>query len=400
MVFTDCFELEAYMNTKRFIICVFAIFFLFTGCVPHPAVSPSAPAPTATAMHLSPLYKLTMFVGGRGWASNLDQTKFFNTINFGEHFLNVTPPGFDQNQFGSANSSFPSGEIGWLCQSSSDSSATLFSTSDGGRNWQSHKLSFPCGQLSFLNAQEGYVLSDQGVAAGSQYVSLYYTSDGGNTWQLRFNHDPSSADVHGLPTGGIKATFVFLSDKIGLVAGSEPVPGLVYLFRTDNGGISWKSSECAGVPLDTTQETSVDTIVRLSATSAILPIRSYIANGNSVTYFCSTTDAGKNWAYTGMLEGVEFFDFGTLQTGVAFSQGKMFKTEDGGATWTETTSGLPPAVIPVAVDMVNDKLGFLTATITPDTLTDNRIYMTGNNGKDWQPMPGNIIEGTSIGLKP
>ena len=42
--------------------------------------------------------------------------------------------------------------------------------------------------------------------------------------------------------------------------------------------------------------------------------------------------------------------------------------------------------------MINDRVGFLTATVTPETLLDNRLYMTGNNGGDWQPLLANIVE--------
>lgn len=152
--------------------------------------------------------------------------------------------------------------------------------------------------------------------------------------------------------------------------------------------------------MDPNQETSVDKIIRINPTTAILPVRSYLADGNSVTYFCSTTDAAETWQYVGMLQNVEFFDFGTQLTGVAYGQGKMFQTQDGGITWTETTSGLPPAVTPVSVDMINDLAGFLVATTTPDTLLDNRLYMTGNNGKDWQTMPTNILESTTTNSTP
>jgi len=342
-----------------------------------------------------------MFVGGNGWATNLDQSAFYSTINFGEHWLIVTPEGLSEQSSGAGVfTSFPNSEIGWICKSATEASATLYSTIDAGRNWEVFNLNFACGQMSFINAEEGYILSDLGVGAGSQYVSLYHTADGGQTWDLRFSHDPADPDDHGLPTGGIKSYFAFLSSDIGLVAGSEPVPGLVYLFRTADGGVSWNSSECTGLPIDENQETSVDNIIRINPTSAVLPIRSYLADGNSVTYFCSSTDAGESWNYVGMLENVEFLDFGTLSTGVAYGQEKMFQTEDGGATWTETTTGLPPAVTPVSVDMVNNLFGFLTATITPNTLTNNRIYMTGNNGKDWQSMPGNIIGQTSSNVKP
>jgi len=397
------------MMTKRLIPSLFAVLLLLTGCVrtsptltgtPEPTL-PTDTSPTSTPTHISPLYKLHIFVGGHGWASNVDQTIFYNTRNFGEHWLTVTPAGLSSPGSGwGTTAAFANGDIGWICRSETESSAILYSTGDGGRNWQTFNLDFPCGQMSVLNANEGYILSDQGVGAGSQYVSLYHTADGGKSWDLRFEHDPADPDDHGLPTGGIKNFFGFLSSDIGLVAGYEPVPGLVYLFRTIDGGTSWKQSECKNLPIDENQETSVEKIIRINATTAILPIRSYLANGNSITYFCSTTDAAENWLYVGMLENVEFFDFGSLLTGVAFGQGKMFQTEDGGLTWTETTAGLPPAVTPVSLDMINDLVGFLTATITPETLTDNRIYMTGNNGKDWQPIPGNIIESTTINSTP
>lgn len=397
------------MLTKRLIPSLFAVLLLLSGCVrTSPTLTgtsePTVPidtSPTSTPTHISPLYKLHIFVGGHGWASNVDQTIFYNTRNFGEHWLTVTPAGLSSPGSGwGTTAAFANGDIGWICRSETESSAILYSSGDGGRNWQTFYLDFPCGQMSILNANEGYILSDQGAGAGSQYVSLYHTADGGQNWDLRFEHDPANPDDHGLPTSGIKNYFGFLSSDIGLVAGSVPVPGLVYLFRTIDGGTSWNQSECKDLPLDENHETSVQKIIRIDSTTAILPIQSYLANGNSITYFCSTTDAGDNWLYVGMLENVEFFDFGSLLTGVAFGQGKMFQTEDGGLTWTETTPGLPPAVTPVSLDMINDRVGFLTATITPETLTDNRIYMTGNNGKDWQPIPGNIIESTTINSTP
>ena len=144
----------------------------------------------------------------------------------------------------------------------------------------------------------------------------------------------------------------------------------------------------------------MEDIIRIDSNSAILPVRSYLADGSTATYFCSSTDAGESWQYIGMLENVEFFDFGSLLTGVAFGDGKMFQTENGGATWTDTSAGLPPVVMPVAVNMMNDRVGFLTATITPATLTDNRIYMTGNNGDNWQSIPGNVIDSILINPTP
>lgn len=394
------------MNIKRLILTLIAGLLVLTGCVrPSPAITstpePSLPAknssPTAAAQSLSPLFKLSMFAGGQGWAGNLEQTHFYNTRSFGEEWLTVTPEGLDADGSGWGTfASFLNGDTGWICRSETESSANLFTSTDSGRNWQTFALDFPCGQISLLNANEGYILSDQGVGAGSHYVSLYYSVDGGQTWELRFEHDPADPDDHGLPTGGFKSYFGFLSSNIGLVSGSVPIPGSVYLFRTANGGISWNQSECQGLPMDENQDSSVDKIIQINPTTAVLPVRSYLANGNNVTYFCSTSDAAESWQYMGMLENVEFFDFGTQLNGVAYGQGKMFQTGDGGKTWTETTSGLPPAVTPVSLDMIDELAGFLTVTISPETLSDNYIFMTENNGEDWQPIPGNILDSTSV----
>ena len=89
------------MIKKRLFLTLIAALALLTGCVrTSPAITstpePTQPAtnnsPTSTPTHLSPLYKLHIFVGGHGWASNVDQTIFYNTRNFGEHWLQLPPP--------------------------------------------------------------------------------------------------------------------------------------------------------------------------------------------------------------------------------------------------------------------------------------------------------------------
>jgi len=92
------------------------------------------------------------------------------------------------------------------------------------------------------------------------------------------------------------------------------------------------------------------------------------------------------------VDNVTFSDFGSFETGVAFADGKMYQTSDGGITWQDVSSGLPLAITPVAVDMVSSTYGFLTTSISPETMDQNRIYMTVNNGTTWQSMPGIIVE--------
>jgi photosystem II stability/assembly factor-like uncharacterized protein len=92
---------------------------------------------------------------------------------------------------------------------------------------------------------------------------------------------------------------------------------------------------------------------------------------------------------------VDFSDFGSLTTGLAYGQGKMMQTSDGGLTWKDVTAMLPIGLTPISLSMINDNVGFLTTTLSPETLQQNRIFMTANNGSDWQSIPGNIVEPTS-----
>lgn len=372
--------------------------FLLAGCVQTPPAATQAPTtpellPTNTPMYLSPLYKTYIFVGGGGWATNLDQTKIYYTMDFGEHWLNVTPEGLDSpDMAGSLFLAFPNSTLGWVCQSKFDSSALLYATTDSGKTWVSHNLDFPCGNMAFINSQEGMIVADLGVGAGSQYVSINTTSDAGATWTQVFKHDPSSVEDNGLPSSGIKSSFALLDSNTALIGGSRPMPGSLYLFRTVDAGSSWNPITCDGLPNADNSELDPMDILRISATEVIVPIRAYLENGQMGTHFCVSTNAGESFAYRSTLENVEFTDFGSIDNGLAYGQGRMMQTSDGGLTWRDVTSGLPFGLTPVSLNMMNENLGYLTTTISPDTLQRNRVYFTANNGDNWQPMPGTIIE--------
>ena len=177
------------MTYKRLIITLLAVLLLVAGCVRTSPTTTSSP--TSTPTHLTPINKLNLFVGGHGWASDLNQSVYYNTRNFGEHWLVVTPPGLSSSNSGwGTTAAFPSGDIGWVCQTKNDSSATLYISTDGGREWQIQNLNFTCGQISAINETEGYILSDLGVGAGSQYVSIHHTSDGGTSWTCALSTNP------------------------------------------------------------------------------------------------------------------------------------------------------------------------------------------------------------------
>lgn len=389
---------------KILLTLLLALGLILNGCIPttdtvvDPVVETQAPPtgsgnPTATPRYLSDLYQLRMFTGGDGWATTLDKSKVFFTNNFGEHFYDVTPEEYTAlGAAGSPFAYFANSQTAWLCSSTPEGSGKLFLTGDRGTTWTNIDLDFPCGMMAFPTLQVGYMLASEDVGMGSQYMSLHKSEDGGLTWSEVFKHDPATPQADGLPTGGIKAQFVVLDENVLLVGGSTPVPGLLYLYRSDNGGTSWFETNCQGLPNAEEAELGTSNIVRINATTAFIAVQSFLPDQAQLpTHFCKTTDGGESWTYLSTLDEVAFSDFGTADTGVAYANGKMYQTTDGGDTWVDVSVGLPPAVTPVAVDMVSDIYGYLTASITPDTLEQNRIYMTVEGGKLWKVMPGTVI---------
>jgi hypothetical protein len=138
---------------------------------------------------------------------------------------------------------------------------------------------------------------------------------------------------------------------------------------------------------------AITNIIRINSNEVIAAIRAYPSDNDSIpTHFCASNDGGDSWRYLSSLDNVDFSDFGSIDTGVAFAEGKMYQTADGGLTWLDVSAGLPPAITPVGVDLVNAVFGYLTTSISPDTLDQNRIFMTVNNGASWQSIPGIIVE--------
>ena len=116
----------------------------------------------------------------------------------------------------------------------------LYHTADGGLTWTISSTPFSGGDLSFLDANNGWMLADLGVGAGSNAVAVFQTRDGGATWTQTYTNDPNTPDAgDSLPLGGIKSDLVPLNMQTAWVSGVIYSPGTVYLYRTDDGGHTW-----------------------------------------------------------------------------------------------------------------------------------------------------------------
>lgn len=92
----------------------------------------------------------------------------------------------------------------------------------------------------YFSKQVGYRLEITGAAAGSRSYSLTGTTDGGLAWNT-INADPFSGSL------GAAVEITFLNDKLGFICLSSNGGSKGKLYRTEDGGASYKEIEFPGV---------------------------------------------------------------------------------------------------------------------------------------------------------
>lgn len=92
----------------------------------------------------------------------------------------------------------------------------------------------------FLDESRGYRLTVADAALGSRFYILDVTQDGGLTWQT-LNEDPFSGDA------GVSAGITFIDEKLGFIAMSHSGGSYAELYRTGDGGVSYKKTSLPSV---------------------------------------------------------------------------------------------------------------------------------------------------------
>ncbi|WP_171025858.1 YCF48-related protein [Hymenobacter jeollabukensis] len=187
------------------------------------------------------------------------------------------------------------------------SGSGLLKTTDGGDTWT---VQAPVGGNRMACPDANTVV----IAGGNSTVTR--SGDGGQTWT-------SSTVPAQFPYGTNLIALEMVDSQVGYVAGDNNGLGPL-LARTTDGGRSWQSIS-SGAPVNPLRYFSFP-----SATT-----------GFALTYntVYRTTNGGQSWQalnlssmYVSSLAGLDFVD---AQTGyVVDDSGQLFKTTDGGATWT------------------------------------------------------------------
>ncbi len=341
--------------------------------------TPTMPVATPTSdetVTQPQLLKFEMKTNLIGWG--ITATDLVHTSDGGKTWQKQTPPSLSSVEYASF---FALDEKTiWLLIDEQ-----LFYSTDAGDHWQISKVPFVGGRLQFLNAQKGFAITSLGVGAGSEYVAIYTTADGGLSWQQVFTHKPGEqAD---LPGSGQKSGMVFVDEQNGWITGNIPMENFVYVYRTRDGGVSWKLQEMPilNLPQGTFIETQAP--VFFSTTEGVLPARVIGAQPEqNFTVFYFTKDAGETWQFNAatpssgrysLLNTNQFWLWGINEDS---AQSGLFTTKDSGTSWSllPTSENLADSLI--KLQFVSEQDGFALISVDyPDTV----LYETHDGGLNW-----------------
>jgi photosystem II stability/assembly factor-like uncharacterized protein len=166
-----------------------------------------------------------------------DQLFVVRTVDAGQHWQDVTPPGGELHADSGATSYVLSADTAWLAADAEPTTPQLFRTLDGGQSWQ-QMGTVPDGcSLQFVDAQHGWCWTIGG-AAGSEAVFLYSTENGGATWRLISQTTGDSTATAGALPFECGKSLTLTSPNVGW-ASSFCNGGQPYLETSTDGGARW-----------------------------------------------------------------------------------------------------------------------------------------------------------------
>jgi hypothetical protein len=124
--------------------------------------------------------------------------------------------------------------------------------------------------------------------------------------------------------------------------------------------------------------------VFLSDLAGYLSVRAMAPDDNMYLLVYRSDDGGQTWAFQNAVQDGRDFDFYSLDEGWMAAGTNLFKTTDGGVTWSlPTIAGIPAGEIFLKLDFVDDQHGWVLATPDEDTWEPLKLYRTDDGGANW-----------------
>lgn len=351
---------------------------------PFPA-TPAPPAIDAPQVESPALVEIQFLNELEGWG--VTETQIVRTNDGGTTWYNVTPS--DVTETGSTVEIFIlDNQHAWVQKpdfNNFPNNGLLYQTTDGGLNWTISSTPFSGGDLSFIDANNGWMLADLGVGAGSNAVAVFQTKDGGATWAQTYTNDPNLPDAgDSLPLGGIKSDLIPLNMQTAWVSGVTYASGTVYLFRTDDGGHNWSQVTLQLPAGAENYELGIDRdqMRFLSAKDGFLIVRMSGEANQTAVY--TTNDAGNTWTLTPtLIPNAGASEFLSPQEAIVYNGEQFYVTHDAAQTWSTVSPNIVFGDSFSSMDFVNLNTGWV---ITLDPSNHRSLNRTNDGGATWSPV--------------
>lgn len=284
----------------------------------------------------------------------------------------------------------------WAC-AISGTGGVFTKTSNGGSSWTpgvfnigNNTRLYNISNVSGVNETTAWVMSPNGSTSPTSTSTLgevWKTTNGGSSWIKQFT----------LPSTGIAVHFFDVNN--GMAIGSRTSAYDIYI--TQNGGDSWSQ-----IPVDNISGpmTGIFGYHKYYVINGVMFLCFYNINNGITDYkIYKSTDKGVHWSpLSGTFQGGQFHDFimawSDVNKGIVFSQTgqasgaqidlKMYKTEDGGATWSVVPfSGIPVTNRIYDIAYVPGK-NTLIATSADNIMKGSWISM--DNGTTWTALDTDV----------
>lgn len=253
----------------------------------------------------------------------------------------------------------------------------LFRSSDGGAHWEGVDLPVvEAWQLKFGDARHGWLLSGSYVPRATPSHHLYRTDDAGEHW-IRLADPPGDVmDV------------TFRNAIEGWASSLQA--GVPHVYSSVDGGKTWHAHNLPAANR-VGGNVSFTAVVRLLPRAGVIAM-AYAPKNEQLTF--TSLDWGSSWREVAPPPGnnaVAFWlEFEDTFVWWASYDGILFKTKDGGQSWTQVTNGMQAnGVNPLSV--IDDDHAWGSAV----SFGGMGLVVTGDGGAHWTwvsvPRPARVL---------